>query len=451
MTGSRRKMLTLILLCIALSSLWSYEIRCDFQGPMKMPDFSDIYFAARCVLHRKDPYSQRAYFQELKEDNPAYLNDLQSVLKRLKIPAALVYPPTTLLVMAPLAVLPWAIAENVFTIMTAGALALAGFLIWELRREQGCILDGYFIGYFMADCLILLFLGNPAGIAISFCIIAGWCFLEERYALLGVILLALSLTLKPHDCGFVLLYFLLAGGVLRKRALQVFAVVGLMGICAAIWVTPSSPHWFQELRNDVAIVEVPGGSSDPSPTGLTFETQRAPILSIQAAISIFKNDPHFYNWTSWLISGTLILIWAITVLRKRYSREGTLLGLGAVSALTLLPVYHRTYDAKLLLLMIPACGVLWAGKGSRRWISLGLMSAAIFVTSDLANFFWNTVVGRMKAPIGSQSPLEALLLHPAPVVLLAAGCFYLWMYIRYEPPAGDPAPEEFPKIAAAVP
>jgi hypothetical protein len=296
--NSRR--IVVVLVCMVLTALWSFVIREDFQGPMKMPDFSSIYYGARCVLHQRDPYNYSGYVEELKSDSPGYLSDLMTVLKRLKIPVALVYPPTALLVAAPLATLPWTTAENVFTILTAASLALAGYLVWELGGERGCLHCGYLVGYLLIDCLILFLLGNVAGIAIGFCIIAAWCFLEDRFGTAGVVLLALSLVLKPHDSGFVWLYFLLAGDVLRKRALQALLVAGVLGICAAMWLIPSSPHWFQELSRNVALVEVPGGTSDPGPTGVAYKTHQAPIISIQAAVGIFKNDPHFYDLAGWL-------------------------------------------------------------------------------------------------------------------------------------------------------
>lgn len=436
MRGGRATRVAVVIACIFVPALWAYSIRQSSQESMTMPDFSGIYFGARCVLHQRDPYSPDGFLGELKQDNSGYLKDLLTVLKRMKIPAALVYPPSALFVMVPLAALPWKAAENVFTILTAGSLALAGFLIWELGGEPRSRIVGYMIGFLLADCLTLFVLGNAAGIAVSFCIIAAWCFLEERFTLAGVVLIALSLMIKPHDSGFVWLYFLLAGGTLRKRALQVLALVALLGICAAIWIRPSSPHWFQEMHSILAREEVPGDLGDPGPTGLTFTKQLAPILSIQAAASLFKNDPHFYDPASYLIVGSLILIWAVTVLRKRCTRDGTLLALGAVSALTLLPVYHRTYDSKLLLLMIPAFGMLWAGKGAKRWVALGLTSAAIFFSSDMVNFFWGAVIRKMEPALGSPwQRFEALLLHPVPVVLLAAGSFYLWQYIRYAPEA----------------
>ena len=108
-----------------------------------------------------------------------------------------------------------------------------------------------------------------------------------------------------------------------------------------------------------------------------------------------------------------------------------------IAALTMLPVYHRPYDAKLLLLTLPACAMLWAAKAPRRWLALVLTAAAIVVTSDIPlaidaaigqslSLSANTIAGKVAT---------VLLLRPAPVILLALGCFYLWVLLRYQPPA----------------
>jgi len=278
-----------------------------------------------------------------------------------------------------------------------------------------------------------------AGIAVSLCVIAAWCFLRGRYALGGVVVLAISLALKPHDSGFVWLYFLLAGGALRKRALQTLAVVGILGLFAAIWIAPSSPHWIQELHRNLTVGSARGGLNDPGPSGLSNGIV-AQIISMQAVIGVLRNDPRFYNLASYLIVGSLILVWSLVVLRRRTSSGGTRLALAAISVLSLLPVYHRPYDAKLLLLTLPACAMLWTERGPTRWIALALTSAGIFLTSDIPlgllliytkglSISASTLAGKM---------MTVLLLRPTPLILLTVGCFYLSVYIRYAPATVGP-------------
>src|ERR1019366_4930389 len=124
------------------------------------------------------------------------------------------------LFIAPFAMLPLATAQALWIILTGGGLILAGFLMWNLGSKYAPILSGCLIGFLLANCQLAFATGNTAGIVVGLCVVAVWCFLEDRFVLAGILCLAVSLAIKPHDAGLVWLYFLLAGGTYRKRALQ---------------------------------------------------------------------------------------------------------------------------------------------------------------------------------------------------------------------------------------
>lgn len=437
MTGSNRRRILVLVACALLPTLLSYAIRRGFQGDMPMPDFGGIYFATRCALHGDDPFNRNAYMEELKIDNPGFLDGLLKVEKLTGSPTVLVYPPTTLLAAIPLAVLPWALAQNLFTIVSAGLLMAAALLIWDLGEKYAPRLRGLLAGFVVLNSLLIFLHGNPAGLTAGFCIVAAWCFLKRRYQPPGVLLLGLSLAIKPHDAALVWLYFLLAGGALRKRALQALVAAGLLVVCAVVWIVPVAPHWLGELRNNVSSLSAPGHINDPGPSPLS-KRNFGPIIDLQSGLSVFNNDPHFYNPVSYVIGGSLILVWALTVLRKRCTLENSLLALATISLLSLLPVYHRTNDAKLLLVTIPACAMLWESGGTKRWIAVCMTSAAILVTSDFPIVSLVLLTRNLHVSTATLAgKLTLLLLQPAPVVLLAAGCFFLWAFIRYNPPPDE--------------
>lgn len=424
-----------LLLCIVPVSIWSYVIRRDFQSDIKMADFSTIYFAARCAVHRADPYDRAAYLQETISDKASFATSSAIAKRDVDIFMRCVYLPTTLFAFIPFALPPWTIAQNLFLISIAFSLALAAWAIWDLAGVPAPVPCVGLVVFWLTNSMLLLLVGNPAGIVIGFGIVAAWCFLKKRYEPAGVVLLALGLIIKPHDVGFVWLYFLLAGRGLRKRALQAMALAAVVGICSLIWIVPISPHWTHELHSNVEADFAHGGINDPGPGGITERTF-GPVISLQNTLSIFKDNPHFYNPMSYLAGGGLLLVWAGLVLLKRFTREGALLGLAAVSILTMLPVYHRPHDAKLLALTIPGCAVLWAARGASRWVALTLTAAAILVTSDLPIVFLTQATKSLPTSVSTLGgQLTLLLIHPAPLVLLAAGCFYLWAYVRYEPAA----------------
>lgn len=428
---TRTKRIVALLVCVGISCVYSLVVRQHAANVTLMCDFGEIYFGARCAMHGQDPYNPTALIHEFAveggklPDDPAQAKMVRSILS-LEF-----YLPIALLLAVPLALIPWVIAQNLWMFVIAGLLGLAAFLVWDLGAEAAPDVWLLLTCFLLANCEGLLLDGNAAGISVALCVIASWCFLRHWHEWVGVLLLAVALSLKPHDAGFVWLYFLLAGGVLRKCALQTLSVVAVLAFCALLWIAPVSPHWPQEIHSSLAMVSAHGGTFDPGLSGTT-NSGAGQILDLQAVLSIFWNNPSFYNLTTYILFSALLLLWVFVTLVRQPSRKGTLYALASISALSLLPLYHRTNDARLLLLAIPACAILWTSKGPVRWCAFGLTSAAIFLTADmplaiLGSFTRNltlstsTFAGKLTA---------VLLLRPTPVAILALGCFYLWVYFR---------------------
>ena len=132
----------------------------------------------------------------------------------------------------------------------------------------------------LANAEIVLALGNLAGIVVSLCVVAVWCLLEERFVRAGVICLAISLALKPHDAALVWFYFLLVGGAYRKRALQTVVVVAALAVPAVLWASYVSPQWPQELRANLHALSAHGSVNDPGPDSLSFRSADN-VISLQ--------------------------------------------------------------------------------------------------------------------------------------------------------------------------
>lgn len=443
----------MLLLCVGFSALWSYSIRRSAGHEVHMTDFGVIYFAGRSALHHQDPYNSASVLREFRAAGETFPRDPADFKAVSAVLTDCINLPTALFVTLPLAVLPWAVAQNLWMLLLAASLGLAACLVVDLAGGAP-LLALVLAAFMLANCELLLLVGNSAGLTVSFCVIAAWCFLKRRYTSAGVALLAISLVIKPHDAGFVWLYFILAGGAMRKRAWQTLAVAAALGICAALWIAPVSPHWTQELRSNIDLERIPGGITDPSPNG-ALSRAVGQFTNLQAPLSVFRNDPAFYNPAGYAIAGLLILAWGFGVLRKPASREGARLALATIAVLTLLPVYHWTHDAKLLLLTLPACALLWAGRGAARWIAVILTGAAIFVTSDLPLAVLSLIAKSLSVSVSTLGGKLAVIffLRPVPVILLALGCFYLWAFLRYSPPPAadvhDDAASE-PATAAAT-
>jgi hypothetical protein len=311
-----------------------------------------------------------------------------------------------------------------------GSFLVAACLMWDLGAEFNPVVAGALTGFVLANSEVLVIIGNAAAMVVGFCLIAVWCFIKNRFAVLGIVFLALSLAFKPHDAGFVWLYLLLAGGIFRKRAIQVLVIAIALCIPSVLWVSHVAPHWPQELQSNLAATSSRGDLNDPGPSSMGAHTLGM-VVSLQTILSEFRDDPGFYNPAAYLIIGPLMLIWAAVTLRSRFSIDKMWIALAAISALSLLPVYHRIYDAKLLLLSIPACAMLWAEGGLIGWLSVGITTLAIVFTSDLPWVIFSMLLGHLRPamPWLSGSALNALVVFPAPMALLAMSMMYLWVYV----------------------
>jgi len=427
-SGSSRSQINGFLL-VSLGAFLFLVLGFSFQrsSVVSMADFKQVFYGARCLLTGCDLYSevqlQRLYFAE--GDEPQQ--------QRLKLARNIIYspyPPATYMLVTPFAALPWRIASVLWTTLTCATFLLAAFLMWELGSQSAPMAAGFLVFLFLIGQELLIEVGNPAGLVIALSLIAVWCFLRKRFELAGVLCLAVSLAVKPHESGLLWLYFLLAGGALRKRAIQTLLCTAAISLPAIVWAHHLSPNWLPELHHVLVATSVRGGFNDPGPTALDPRFHGAILVSLQSAISLFRDDAQFYNPLSYLIGGLLLAIWFVIGVRSRFSPSLAPMALASISALSMLPVYHRQHDLGLLLLTVPACALLWSqGKFVGRCALFITAGAAIFLNNLILQFLAIVSAPICAAASGFSCKMLALLLtRPAPIVLLALAVFYLWAY-----------------------
>jgi hypothetical protein len=423
MTKARLDGLLLILLGSVLFVLAGAGIAYfNFLG---LIDFKEFYNASRCLIQHRDPYMQSdlTAIRREEEGNRTFAPGEQRWLHD----SAHATPnfPATFLLVAPLAVLPWKLAGTIWMILTAGCFALGSFLMWDAGAEFAPRLAGALVFLFLVNSEMLLALGNTAGLVVGLSLIAVWCFLGNRFVLIGVLCMTIALALKPHDVGLVWLYCLLAGSTLRKRALQTLAMVAVLAVSAALWVSRVAPNWIRELVSNQAAITSRGGLDDPGPSSGGAYGVNA-IVNLQTIVSRIWDNPHFYNPVVYAICGALLLVGLRKTLRTPFSTRMAWFALAAIAPLSMLFVYHRCYDARLLLLTVPACAALWKDGGSLAWSALLLNLAAILFTGDV---FWIAFF-QFTRYSGASLAFGVL---PAPLILLAVSVFYLWVFVRQAP------------------
>jgi hypothetical protein len=388
-------------------------------------DYRVMDLGARCLLRHGDLYSQTDMMRVYDSEDRDHLRVQPPSSSGRYLAAVQVYPPTAELVFAPFALLLWRIAYPFWIALTLTLLTLAVFLIWQTAQQYDSDLPFYLGCIVLANSGILFSGGNPAGLVVSLCIISMWCVFQGRFAAVAVVCMALSLAVKPHDGGVIWLYLLLLGGRFRTRALQCLALCFTLGVAASIWVWQVSPHWITELRSNIATISTAGSYNDPA------GSVTALMVNLQPAIALFRNDPHFYNALSYLICAPILICWLVLTLRQQHAEEGLWLGLAVCAVLSLLPVYHRPYDAKILVLTFPACAALWAKRGPIAWTAVCLTTASVLLTSDLpvAALSNPKLLHLAVAGLGQRFGL-LLITRPASLVLLATSLFYLWAYSK---------------------
>jgi hypothetical protein len=395
--------------------------------PVGLMDFKVLYHGARCFIHNCDPYNVSELQQFYKADGGEQPSDPPIIRY---VVTEYVYFPTTFLFTGPFATLPWGIAHVLWTLLTAACFITAGFLVWNLCAGDAPVLAACLAGFWLASSIVIFAGGNAVGLVISLCVIAVWCFIQKRFAWGGVLFLAISLLIKPHDAGLVWLYFLLAGGTYRKRAFQTLAVTAVLGLVAFLWVSKVSPNWWQEQHANLSAISTHGGMNDPAP-GSTVDRTPGLVIDLQSIVSIFQDNPRVYNSVSYIVCGALILLWAMRTLRLRRSLRNTWLALAAIAPLTMLITYHKPYDAKLLLLTIPACISLWIEGGRIGKIAVGITTIAIVFTSDVPLGILVFLTRNFHSDTGSLQGmfLTVLLTRPVTLILLTMASFYLWVYV----------------------
>jgi hypothetical protein len=205
MVRTRLGGLLLLTLSCGISVFWGAAI--VRTSPRAMADFASVYYGSRCLLHGCDPYRQSdllRFNQRQSGERPA-----DGVLLASGVTLDVNLPSASTLV-APFAILPWGIAQALWMSLMAAGFTLAAFLMWDAGTNHAPGISLFLICLLVANSEAIFIGGNAAGIVTGLCVLAVWCFLNNRYVPAGVLCLAVSLAVKPQDAGFIWLFFLLA-------------------------------------------------------------------------------------------------------------------------------------------------------------------------------------------------------------------------------------------------
>jgi hypothetical protein len=97
----------------------------------------------------------------------------------------------------------------------------------------------------------------------------------------------------------------------------------------------------------------------------------------------------------------------------------------------MLPVYHRQLDAKLLLLTVPACAMLWAEGGRIGRLAFLVNLAGFVLIGDFSWVAFIAITSALHLPATGLVGRMVMIVNvfSIPLILLLMGVFYLWVYV----------------------
>jgi hypothetical protein len=346
--------------CFALAGVACFVVR----GPMKMMarsnDFAAIYTSCRALLLGRDPYDHAVLPQVWTESGGA----VDRTPTRKLSPA--VYPVSTFVMGWPIAVLPARWAQLAWFGLNLACMAL---LLETLRRQMGLS--------WREDRMLLLVGFGVGSRAFASCISVG------QLSIVVTELGAIAILLASRSTRWI-------GGLLFGAAIAikaplavVFAAPDLLarrwkplGVAALLillltaigFLKLSDPktalsHWRENLKSG----STSGGVNDPSPANPT----RIQIISLQYPLSSTISNPVVVR-AMICLAGFLLAAPAVYALGKKPANTAVLLPLACLCLVDLSVLYHRTYDATLLVFPL-AWALLPSTPRWQAWPALALL------------------------------------------------------------------------------
>lgn len=392
------------------------------RGPIRflrggdLNDFTSPYAQTRLMLGGLDPYSSQnlvAHWPEGAQRSEFLDRELadNSLTVNRGIPTA--YPPTCFLLLTLFAVLPWKVAGIVWS---SFSLLLVLWMIHSLAKLAGRSQGQHYLFAALALALAPWHTGLATGAiavpAIALCGLACVDALGRKDFRAGI-LLGIATCLKPQiGLPFLLFY------VLRKRwrvSGPGLASVAVAGFAALAYLGLTKTPWIANYRSDNHVLLQTGILSD--------FTERNPLrfglVNLQVLFYALLKHPATINILAAAVTAAifLILLWRRT--------EDHLLELSSVAVLSLLPIYHRFYDASLLVL--PLCWSLKEWSGPRRRVAratLALILPFLFPGGSALENWWQS--GQISTTI-TQSWWWISIVMPHQIwLMLAMSAIFLW-------------------------
>jgi len=354
------------------------------QEPSNWNDLSQNYTASKLWLKGQSPADPRNFVALWKQEGHSRL-ELDDIRTHLAPPLG------GLVVLAPVAAVPWAIAKPLWLgilllsfAATVAALALTSGFRWNEPRTLAVVAGSLALAPFHTGIAS----GNSSILVIALSALAIWAAHRGRDVASGV-LFGLACALKPQIGAFLVLYYL----VRRRWRLFTIAVActTALTLVSALNLQMRDGSWVQDYVHNAKGFVTANHIDDFT----TANPSRFTLINLQVPFFAITRHSRSANLLAFGATALLLWMWMYCVIGSRKNMP-ELLSLAAISVITLLPVYHRFYDAALLAL--PLCWCVDHVLGSSRTIARGaLLLMVVFLFPGTAFLQQLDVQGRLPA------------------------------------------------------
>ena len=360
-----------IALLLAAGALFGW--RAVIRPAPKLYDFAICVTASRMWLDGENPYEHERLWQRWRDaaaHRPAH------------VPADLTYqhsllPPSVFPLLAPFTLLPPRVAFPLWQwLSVAGVVAMTMALLslahirWRESLGMVALAGVLLCGPVQSG----VFVGQPAMPSIALAVLSVWCARRDRSVLAGV-LAGVAAAMKVQ-IGVPVIFYHLCLGRMRTTvaAAACLVLIGTVGVArfelaGVAWVGA----WLENLRN---------ASAPGAPNSYVDSTSRDHLVNTQLPLYALTGRRAVTEAGTWLLFLALAVLWfirraprapepaltaAVDDVRADADRR-ELLTFAAWSAVFLLPVYHRYYDASLLAAAgLWALSAVWRGSATSPW------------------------------------------------------------------------------------
>ena len=419
-------------LCLVLLVLAGTEFL--VRGPVRavrtatqFNDFLSPYIQAQAFIKGLDPYSPQVLLSLWPAEAAHFLYLPIEVANGTLVanhgfPTA--YPLTAFVLIAPFSLLPWPVAYALwltvnlmlFAAMLRVLLSLAGF---SYREPAGLLLIAGIMA--LAPFHTGLVTANVTLIAVELSVIAiGTARRNLDFA--AAALLAVATGLKPQIGLCFLFYYLV------RRRWKLFGGAFLALACLAatgvLRLEVGHTRWLANYIADNHILlqtGVLGNFTEINPT-------RFGLINLQVALYPLASAVSLTNAMARVIGAMVLIAWLGGMWRQRQSDENELLDLSAIAVISLLPIYHRFYDATLLVL--PLCWAIVSYGKSRPIARLCLLLMLPFLVPGGTLLEIMEANGRIPARLAYNAWWEGLVMAHQVWLLLLLGAVLIYQMFR---------------------